>query len=69
MKRTDKLKKVFGNEEAQAIICKWVPGFFDEPQVKMAAMLPIQTVMGNIPTEFLSDEDREKMLLELEALP
>jgi hypothetical protein len=69
MKRSARMKKIFANEEAQAIVSKWIPEFFKDPRVKMAGMMTIQGVFDQIPTDSLNEADREALYEELEALP
>ena len=68
MQLTEKFKLVLANEEAKAVVAKYVPGFFDDPRVKMASVLSIQSVVDRVPPENLSAENREALLKELEAL-
>ena len=69
MNLKDKFKVVLANEEAKAIITKYIPEFFNDSRVKMAAgILSIQSIVDKIPADNLSQENREAMLKELEAL-
>jgi hypothetical protein len=69
MKRTARMKKIFQNEAAQAIVTKYSPEFFKDPRVKMAGMMTIESVFAQMPPEAMNDEQREAFYRELEALP
>lgn len=69
MERTDKFKLVLNNDAAKAAFAKYVPGFFEDPRVKMAGILSIQSVVDRIPADQLDDAGREDLLKELDSIP